>query len=135
MHRKKLYAVLIVTGLVVCTLEIAARYNNAAVYYDDSYDDNYGYDDECYEILKERYVTYRSDRGGRVAAGALGGAASGALIGGIAGGGRGAGIGAGVGAGLGIIGGASSGRGRVRVLRQTCRSRDGRVFTREIPVN
>lgn len=110
--------------------DVQARYYQTYEYEDEGYDQ--GYDDECYEVLDEETITYRGDRGERVASGAFGGAATGALIGGIAGGGRGAGIGAGVGAGLGIIGGASSGSGRVYVTRQTCRRRDGSTFVREI---
>ena len=141
MNFKKLFSIITIIGFNALSLETnlnARSYYESYDDYDDydngDYYDNSGYDD-CYEVLKEEYVTYRGDRGDRVASGAFGGAASGALIGGIAGGGRGAGIGAGVGAGLGIIGGAASGRGKVRVLRRTCRSRDGRVFTQEQQVN
>lgn len=121
MNYKKLFILLMLTGLAASNLETTARYRDAAVYYEDSYDD---YDDNGYEAAYAvqpadgyYYDDYGDDyyddgRGERVFQGAVGGAASGALIGGVAGGGRGAAIGAGVGAGLGIIGGATSGRRR-----------------------
>lgn len=121
MNNKKLFMLLMLTGLAASNLEITASHYDGAVYYDDSND---GYDDNDYEAAYAvqpadgyYYDDYGDDyyddgRGERVFQGAVGGAASGALIGGIAGGGRGAAIGAGVGAGLGIIGGAASGRRR-----------------------
>lgn len=90
---------------------------------------------DCYEVLEERVVKYRGDKGERAAQGMFMGAGSGALLGGIAGGGRGAGIGAGVGAGLGMLSGAASGSRSYKEIHRTCRTEDGEVFTQIIPYN